>query len=149
MVALGEKMSGLSCWSCCLHDMNKWQMMDGSWKFSSIFLFFFCMSENSIMNFLKPKIQTINLYKTLNSRWHVRLMLCLGVDTVAVVRLVSHRWLPGWKGEALWLRPAGSVFGLSLESRSDVSIGRPHHCSFTACFHLFFNEETTGSAACY
>lgn len=40
-----------------------------------------------------------------------------GVETVCVVCLVSHHWLPSREGEALRLRPAGSRLGRSL-SRS-------------------------------
>lgn len=61
-----------------------------------------------------PTRQTQVKHQTVNSCWHIRLVLCPGVDTVSVVCLVSRHWLPGWEGEALRLRPAGSGLGRSL-----------------------------------
>ena len=99
--------------------------------------------ESRIRNRSHPlKIELLLTYKTGVVPWCRQSLWCV--------------WCPTAGCRAGRVRPSGSdrlaqdLVRLSVaRSPSDVSGGRPHHCSFTACFHVPFNEETAGSAASY
>lgn len=107
------------------------------------------------------QLRLVRLFKSHNTNTRLesnsellltRQTCCPGVDTIqcgvsGVPPLAA--WWRGWGPPAQtgWLETRSVL--RSLASPSDVSAGRSHQGSFTACFHVSFNEETAGSAACY